>query len=109
MATTKAELLKKVKTQCKMRELEYPDEYYLDEIDDAIRAVNTRRRFTPKEGKDFEEKYTSLICKMVVYSLAKIGAEGQQAHQENGIYRTYKSDGDYPQDMLNEVIPLINT
>lgn len=109
MATTKEELLKKVKIQCKLRDLEFTPDIYIDEIDDAVRAVNNRRRFTPTKGKDFEEKYTSLICKMVVYSLAKIGAEGQQAHQENGIYRTYKSDGDYPEDMLNEVVPLIKT
>ena len=79
----------------------------LEEIEDAIKAVNDRRGFTPKDGVEYEEKYSNLICKMALYSLTKMGAEGETSHQENGINRVYQSANDYPDDLLNEITPLI--
>lgn len=106
---TKMDILKQVKAKAKVRELIFDDEIYLAEITEAIATVNDRRNFTPKDGKEFEDKYASLICKMAIYSLAKIGAEGQTAHQENGINRIYESAGDYPNALLSQIIPLIKS
>ena len=48
-----------------------------------------------------------MIIPLAITSFAKIGAEGQTSHSENGVVRNYTSGGDYPKDMLDEIIPLI--
>lgn len=50
-------------------------------------------------------KYEFLQCEIATYLLNKRGAEGEQAHSENGINRTYES-ADVPLSMLSEVIPV---
>lgn len=102
----KDEIFQKLKRNCEIRDLIFPDEIYIDEIENAIEVVNERRGYNPTQEKPFEEKYKNLIYKMSLYSITKMGAEGETAHQENGIYRTYSSANDYPSDLLNQIIPL---
>lgn len=45
------------------------------------------------------EKYDGLLIDATVYFLNKRGAEGQTAHSENGIGRSYET-GDIPASML---------
>ena len=104
---SKVDIFAKLKRKCEVRDLIFNDDIYYDEIEDAIRAVNGRRGFTPKDGIEYEEKYSNLICRMALYSLTKMGAEGETSHQENGINRVYQSANDYPDDLLNEITPLI--
>jgi hypothetical protein len=49
-------------------------------------------------------RYGYLQCDIANYLLNKRGAEGQTAHSENGINRSYES-ADVPESMLSEVIP----
>ena len=49
-------------------------------------------------------RYSYLQCDIAAYLLNKRGAEGQTAHSENGINRSYES-ADVPESMLGEVIP----
>ena len=49
-------------------------------------------------------RYGYLQCDIAAYLLNKRGAEGQTAHSENGISRSYES-ADVPESMLCEVIP----
>ena len=49
-------------------------------------------------------RYGYLQCDIAAYLLNKRGAEGETAHAENGISRTYAS-ADVPESMLGEVIP----
>ena len=49
-------------------------------------------------------RYGYLQCEIAAYLLNKRGAEGQTAHSENGISRSYES-ADVPESMLREVIP----
>ena len=49
-------------------------------------------------------RYGYLQCEVAAYLLNKRGAEGQTAHSENGVNRSYES-GDVPESMLSEVIP----
>ncbi len=100
-------IFEKLKRNCIARDLVFQDEVYYDEIDNAIEVVNERRRYKPTKEKPFEDKYNNLIYKMALYAITKIGAEGELSHQENGIYRTYQSSTDYPQDLLNQIIPII--
>ena len=102
------ELINKLRAKCEARDMSFDDEVYQDELETAISAVNERRGFTPTSDILYEAKYSNLIVKMALYSLTKIGAEGETAHKENGIDRTYSSSGDYG-DLLNEVIPLIKS
>ena len=48
-------------------------------------------------------RYGYLQCEIACYLLNKRGAEGQTAHSENGVNRSYES-ADVPESMLSEVI-----
>lgn len=49
-------------------------------------------------------RYSYLQCEIAAYLLNKRGAEGETAHSENGISRTYEN-ADVPESMLRDVIP----
>ena len=49
-------------------------------------------------------RYGYLQCEIATYLLNKRGAEGEVAHSENGINRTYEN-ADVPDSMLRDVIP----
>ena len=51
------------------------------------------------------EQYSLLQVEIAVYLLNKRGAEGEAAHSENGISRTYES-GDVPPSMLRQIVPM---
>ena len=53
---------------------------------------------------DVPRRYGYLQCEVAAYLLNKRGAEGQTAHSENGVNRSYES-ADVPESMLSEVIP----
>ena len=77
------------------------------EVNRAIKEINRCRRFTQTNEKIIDPKYEDMIIPLAITSFAKIGAEGQTSHSENGVVRNYTSGGDYPKDMLDEIIPLI--
>lgn len=82
------------------------DSYLEVEIRLAIGAINRCRNFTPTDTKLFDSKYEYLIIPMCVSSIAKIGAEGETSHNENGVNRAYESGGSYPKSLLAQIIPL---
>ena len=86
---------------------EYPDIVYEEEIKCAIAEINRCRRFIPKDDKLYDEKYEDKIIPLCISSLAKIGAEGQNSHSENGVVRSYGNDGQYPTAILRSIKPLI--
>lgn len=101
-------LLSKLKTVVTARQLgTFEDDFLQYEIDRAIAEINRCRRFTPKENVLYDKKYEYLIIPMCIASLSKIGAEGQNSHSENGIQRVYGSSGDYPNELIREIVPLI--
>lgn len=77
------------------------------EIKRAISQINRCRRFKPTADKPYDTKYADLIIPLAISAFAKIGAEGQTVHSENGITRHYTSGGDYPKELLREIIPLV--
>ncbi len=102
------DLLETLKVALDARNLSGFDDKYLElEIKLAIAEINRCRRFTPTEIVLYDPKYKYLIIPMCIASLAKIGAEGQNAHTENGIQRTYGSSGNYPKELLTQIIPLV--
>lgn len=50
-------------------------------------------------------RYEFLQCEIAAYLLNKRGAEGQTAHSENGISRSYES-ADVPESLLGAVTPM---
>lgn len=57
------------------------------------------------EGAAVPDKYAMDQCELAVRSIARIGAEGQTAHGENGISRTWASADD--EDILRRITPLV--
>lgn len=51
------------------------------------------------------DQYSLLQVEIAVYLLNKRGAEGEAAHSENGISRTYE-DGDVPPSMMRQIVPM---
>lgn len=102
------ELLNTLKAVVSARDLgTFEDSYLKFEIEQAIGVINSCRRFTPTDSQKYDPKYEYLIIPMCVSALAKIGAEGQTSHTENGIQRLYGSAMDYPKELVQQIIPLI--
>ena len=102
------EFIKTLKETCKDRGIPEVSEYtYKQEIKEAIAEINRCRRFTPTEKALYDPKYEDMIIPLCISSLAKIGAEGQSSHSENGVVRGYGGDGKYPSSMLKSIKPLI--
>lgn len=108
---TIAQLRDKLIPILKGRELYKPilmtDDVLNYEIERAIATINRCRRFTPSNTILYDEKYEYLILPMCVSSLAKMGAEGETSHSENGVSRSYGSDYDYPKNLMQQIVPLI--
>jgi len=51
-------------------------------------------------------RYVGKQIEIAVYLYNKQGAEGQTAHSENGISRTYES-ADVPESMLRGIVPFV--
>lgn len=101
-------LISDLKIALSARNLDTFDDGYLQyELNRAIGEINRCRRFTPDKKRIYDEKYEYLIIPMVIASISKIGAEGQTSHSENGVVRNYGSAGDYPKELLSQIIPLI--
>ncbi len=101
-----AELAATLKRKCVARGFNIDNDTAVDEVLDAISAVNERRRFVPTEETLFEEKYNSLIVRLAICAISKYGAEGQTSHSENGISRGYDGGSTYPKALLQEIVPL---
>ena len=54
--------------------------------------------------EEVPRRYGVLQCEIATYLLNKRGAEGQTAHSENGVNRTYEN-ADVPESLMREVIP----
>lgn len=59
----------------------------------------------PVEVTEVPERYEILQCKLACRYIARMGAEGELAHNENGINRTYHSTDD--RDLLADVMQVV--
>lgn len=50
------------------------------------------------------DRYAHIQVEIAAYLVNKRGAEGETAHSENGISRSYE-DGDVPPTLLREIVP----
>jgi len=106
--TSTSDLVEKLSTVLSARDFgEFDEEYLQYEVEQAINAINRCRRFTPTDDKLYDDKYEYLIIPFCISAIAKIGAEGQLSHSENGVSRAYGSSMDYPKDLVQQIVPLI--
>ncbi len=76
---------------------------YLDMAADAILA----RAYpfdAPETERELPVRYHRLQCEIAAYLINKRGAEGETAHSENGISRTYETAG-IPASYLRQIVP----
>lgn len=106
-------IIANLKSQLEFRGIEIPSdnekggnsvlEY---EINRAIGEINRCRSYKPTEEKPYDKRYENLIIPMCIFSLSKVGIEGETSHSENGVQRIYKGDSDYPEDLIKKIVPL---
>lgn len=99
-------LVTKLKTKAQAKGLTISNEDAEDEIQGALLEYYNDRHYTPTDEEPFEEIYSSLIIKLAISSISKYGAEGENAHSEGGVSRTYDNASDYPLSLTRKIIPL---
>ena len=77
----------------------------LEDILESAKAVILSRRF-PFGGQppDIEDRYKDLQIRIAVEMYNKRGAEGETAHSENGVSRSYSS-ASVSEELLREITP----
>ena len=92
----------------KIRITENVSDVELDDILESAKAVILSKRFPfGNYPEDVEERYKDLQVRIAVEMFAKRGAEGETAHSENGVSRTYAS-ASVSEDLLREITPKVS-
>ena len=82
----------------------WSDDVLISYLDVAGRKIINRAYPYDDEVTEVPRRYGYLQCEIACYLLNRRGSEGQTAHSENGISRSFES-ADVPESMLREVIP----
>ena len=77
---------------------------YLLEQAEGI-ALNRRYPFGVPDGAELSAFHQLIQVRVAVELFGKMGAEGQTAHDENGIKRTWEA-GDVSPSLLRQVVPV---
>lgn len=83
------------------------DDSLLTELLEQAGAIVLNRRFPFGYPADLEvpAQYERIQLSIAVELYSKMGAEGETAHSENGISRTYEA-GDVSPSLLKQIIPM---
>jgi hypothetical protein len=73
-------------------------------LETAKSAINARRYPYADIPDELERRYLDLQVRIALELYAKIGAEGETSHSENGISRSYSSAW-ISEELLSEVTP----
>ena len=77
----------------------------LEDILESAKAVILSRRFPfGEQPTEIEDKYKDLQIRIAVEMFNKRGVEGEIAHSENGVSRSYAS-ANVSEDLLKEITP----
>lgn len=91
----------------KIRITENVTDEELEALLESAQAVIQSRRFPFGEVPEtLEERYKDLQIRIAVEMFAKRGAEGETAHSENGVSRTYSS-ASVSEELLREITPKV--
>ena len=89
----------------KLRIPENDNELELVDLLESAKAVILSRRFPFGEyPAEIEDRYKDLQIRIAVEMFNKQGAEGEIAHSENGVSRTYSS-ASVSEELLREITP----
>ena len=89
----------------KIRITEKVSDIELEDILESAKAVILSRRFPfGEQPTEIEDKYKDLQIRIAVEMFSKRGAEGETAHSENGVSRSYAS-ANVSEDLLKEITP----
>lgn len=78
--------------------------YLLIEAAEGI-VLNRRYPFGYPEGTEVEKRYEHIQLQIALELFSKMGAEGQTAHSENGISRSYEA-ADVSPSLLKRIVPV---
>lgn len=86
------------------------DDSVLSELLEQAGAIVLNRRypFGYPEGRTVPPQYERIQVAIALELYSKQGAEGQTAHSENGISRTYES-ADVSPSLLKQIIPMVGS
>lgn len=73
-------------------------------IDSTTSIINSRRYPFGEMPAEIEARYLDLQLRIAVELFNKRGAEGQTAHSENGVSRSYSAAWVSP-ELLEEIVP----
>ena len=91
----------------KIRITENTNDGELEDILESAKAVILSHRFPfGQQPAEIEDKYKDLQIRIAVEMFNKRGAEGETAHSENGISRSYAS-ASVSEDLLREITPKV--
>lgn len=83
------------------------EEQLLQSFLNEAKAAVLNKMYPFDKGKtDVPKRYLYKVVDIAVFLYNKQGAEGQTAHSENGINRTYES-GYIPESMLMDIMPYV--
>ena len=68
-------------------------------------VLNRRYPFGAPEWANVDSAYEHIQIQIAVELFAKMGAEGQTAHNENGVNRTYEA-ADVSPSLLRRIVPV---
>ena len=89
----------------KIRITENVSDIELEDLLESAKAVILSRRFPFGEyPPEIEDRYKDLQIRISVEMFNKRGAEGETAHGENGVTRTYSS-ASVSEELLREITP----
>lgn len=80
------------------------DEVLIAYLNDAESIVLRHMYPFGRGNETLPDEYIMEQINIAVYLLNKRGAEGETAHSENGVSRTY-ADGDIPASLLSRIVP----
>ena len=77
--------------------------YLLEQAEGIV--LNRRYPFGAPEGATLSVLHQQVQIRVAVELFSKMGAEGQTAHDENGIKRTWEA-GDVSPSLLRQIVPV---
>lgn len=95
----------------KLKTLLLPDEVSDDLLEALLETaegyvLNRRYPFGVPENATVEKRFEYVQLKIAVELYSKMGAEGQTAHNENGINRTFEN-ADVSKSLLRQITPVV--
>lgn len=91
----------------KIRITENVTDAELEDILESAKAVILSRRFPfGEQPAEIEDKFKDLQIRIAVEMFNKRGAEGETAHSENGVSRSYSS-ASVSEELLREITPKV--